>query len=359
MSSSFGEKLRISIFGQSHSAAIGVTIDGLPSGFRPDMEAINAFLARRAPGSSEFATARKEADQFEVLSGMADGRFCGAPFAAVIRNTSQRSSDYAPFRDIPRPGHADYTARLRYGNYQDASGGGHFSGRLTAPLCLAGAICLQILAEQGIAIGSHILQIGSALDRRFDPIKPELAAILSGPLPVLEPGAAEAMAEQIRLVKADGDSIGGVIETAVTGFPAGIGDPMFDGIENRLAQILFGIPAVKGLEFGSGFGCASMRGSEHNDAFILRDGRVETETNNHGGILGGISSGMPILFRAAFKPTPSIYKKQRSVNLSEMQETELQIAGRHDPCIVPRAVPVTEAAAAIALCDMYIDRMKR
>lgn len=352
MSSSFGEKIRVSIFGQSHSAAIGVTIEGLPVGFRPDFEKIDAFMARRAPGKSEFSTARKEADQYEILSGMADGVFCGAPFAAVIRNTSQRSSDYAPFRDTPRPGHADYTARVRYGNHQDASGGGHFSGRLTAPLCLAGAICMQILEEKGMKIGAHILQIGTAFDRRFDPMQPELGSVLPGTLPVLEASAAEEMAGVIREAKEEGDSVGGVIEVGVTGFPAGIGDPMFDGIENRIAQIVFGVPAVKGLEFGSGFDCASMRGSAHNDAYILREGRVETATNNHGGILGGISSGMPIVFRAAVKPTPSIFKPQRSVDLNAMAETELTIAGRHDPCIVPRAVPVMEAAAAIALADM-------
>lgn len=358
MSSSFGSNIRISIFGQSHSAGIGVTIDGLPAGFAPDMDKISAFMARRAPGNSEFATARKEADQFEVLSGMANGRFCGAPFAAVIRNTSQRSSDYAPFRDIPRPGHADYTARLRYDNFQDASGGGHFSGRLTAPLCLAGAICLQILEQQGVQIGSHILQIGSAFDRRFDPMQPEIGSVLPGTLPVLEGAAAGEMAAVIREARAEGDSVGGVIETAAVGFPAGVGDPMFDGVENRLAQILFGVPAVKGLEFGSGFDCASMRGSAHNDAFVLRNDRVETATNNHGGILGGISSGMPIVFRAAVKPTPSIYRTQRSVNLAEMRETDLEIAGRHDPCIVPRAVPVMEAAAAVALCDMLCGARK-
>ena len=315
MSSTFGEKIRMNIFGQSHSAAIGVTIDGLPVGFRPDFDKINAFMARRAPGNSEFATARKEADQFEVLSGMADGVFCGAPFAAVIRNTSQRSADYVPFRDTPRPGHADLTARIRYENHQDASGGGHFSGRLTAPLCLAGAICLQILEEKGVRIGAHILQIGSAFDRRFDPMQPELGSVLPGPLPVLSENAAEEMARVIREAKEEGDSIGGVIETAVTGFPAGYGDPMFDGIENRIAKIVFGIPAVKGLEFGSGFDCACMRGSDHNDPFILHEGRVETATNNHGGILGGISSGMPIVFRAAVKPTPSISKQQNTVDM--------------------------------------------
>lgn len=354
MSSTFGEKIRVNIFGQSHSAAIGVTIDGLPVGFRPDFDKINAFMARRAPGNSEFATARKEADQFEVLSGMADGVFCGAPFAAIIRNTSQRSADYAPFRDIPRPGHADFTARIRYENHQDASGGGHFSGRLTAPLCLAGAICLQILEEKGVRIGAHILQIGSAFDRRFDPMQPEIGLILPGNLPVLDENAAQEMARVIREAKEDGDSIGGVIEVGAVGFPAGYGDPMFDGIENRIARIVFGIPAVKGLEFGSGFDCASMRASVHNDPFILRGGRVETAANNHGGILGGISSGMPILFRAAVKPTPSIFKPQKSVDMRTMTETELTIAGRHDPCIVPRAVPVMEAAAAIALADMLL-----
>ncbi len=352
MSSTIGENIRVSIFGQSHSAAIGVTIDGLPSGFAPDWDEIRAFMARRAPGNSAFATARKEADQFEILSGLADGRFCGAPFAAIIRNTSQKSSDYAPFRDTPRPGHADFTARIRYENFHDAAGGGHFSGRLTAPMCLAGAICLQILREKGVEIGAHILQIGSAFDQKFDPVSPEIGAILPGALPVLDKNAAEQMAQEILSAKEDGDSVGGVIELAAVGFPAGIGDPMFDGVENQLARAIFGVPAVKGLEFGSGFGCANMRGSAHNDPFILQNGKIATETNNHAGILGGISSGMPIVLRAAIKPTPSIFQPQRSVNMQTMQETELTIAGRHDPCIVPRAVPVLEAAAAIVLADM-------
>jgi len=354
MSSSFGQSIRVHIFGQSHSAAVGVTIDGLPAGFRPDMEKIGAFMARRAPGKSELSSARKEADEIEILSGMAGGVFCGAPFAALIRNTSHISSDYAPFRDIPRPGHADYTARLRYDNFQDAFGGGHFSGRLTAPLCLAGAICMQILEEKGVRIGAHILQIGTAFDRRFDPVQPELGSVLSGTLPVLEKTAADEMAQVILEAKEDGDSVGGVIEVGVVGFPGGIGDPMFDGIENRIAQIVFGVPAVKGLEFGSGFDCASMRGSDHNDPFVVQSGKIATETNHHGGVLGGISSGMPIVLRVAVKPTPSIFRPQRSVNMNTMSEAQLQLSGRHDPCIVPRAVPVMEAAVAVALADMLV-----
>lgn len=352
MSSSFGQNIRVSIFGQSHSAAIGVTIEGLPAGFAPDMDKIRAFMARRSPGQNTLSTARKEADSFEILSGIVDGRLCGAPFAAIIRNTSARPADYAPFRDTPRPGHADFTARLRYDNFHDASGGGHFSGRLTAPMCLAGAICMQILEEKGIRIGAHLLQIGPAHDKPFDHVHPQLDGILPGTLPVLDENAARQMESAILSAKEDGDSIGGVIEVGAIGFPSGIGDPMFDGVENRIAQIVFGIPGVKGLEFGSGFACAQMRGSEHNDAFALHDGRIETETNRHGGILGGISSGMPIVFRAAIKPTPSIFQPQKSVDLAAMQETTLQISGRHDPCIAVRAVPVMEAAAAIALCDM-------
>ena len=357
MSSMYGDSLRISIFGQSHAPAVGVTVDGLPAGFAIDMEALLAFLARRAPGRSALATQRKESDLPEFLGGIANSRTCGAPLTAIIRNQNTRSGDYDRLRDIPRPAHADYAAHIKYGGFQDVAGGGHFSGRLTAPLCVAGGICLQILRQMGISVAAHISSIGPVEDRRFDPIAPEVTSV-SAEFPVLDPAAGEAMQQLILQCRAEGDSVGGTVECAVTGVPAGLGDPIFDGMENRLAQILFGIPAVKGLEFGSGFDGARLRGSENNDGFRMEQGKVRTVSNRHGGILGGITSGMPILFRAAFKPTPSIAKPQQSISLQAGENTELAIQGRHDPCIVPRAVPCVEAAAAIAVLDAILSSTK-
>ena len=357
MSSMYGESLRLSLFGQSHSPAIGVTLDGLPAGFAIDMESLLAFLARRAPGRSALATQRKESDLPEFLGGIVDSRTCGAPLTAIIRNQNTRSGDYDQLRDIPRPAHADYAAHIKYGGFQDVAGGGHFSGRLTAPLCVAGGICLQILQQMGISIAAHISSIGAVEDRRFSPVSPELDSV-SAEFPVLDVAAGEAMQQLILDCRAEGDSVGGTVECAVTGVPAGLGDPIFDGMENRLAQILFGIPAVKGLEFGSGFEGSRLRGSENNDGFRMEQGKVCTPTNRHGGILGGITSGMPILFRVAFKPTPSIARLQQSISLQAGKNTDLAIQGRHDPCIVPRAVPCVEAAAAIAVLDALLGSTK-
>ncbi len=354
MSSSFGSSLKITIFGQSHAPAIGVCIEGFPAGFRPDFDALDAFLARRAPGQGAYATARREADRPEFLSGLAEGQTCGAPLTAVIRNTDTRSGDYAGLKDVPRPGHADYPAQVKWGGAQDAAGGGHFSGRLTAPLCIAGGLCLQYLQARGIAVGAHIERIGGVSDRRFDPVQPELP-VPAGVLPVLSAPAGERMLAEIAAAKAEGDSVGGCIECAVTGLPTGLGSPMFDGMENRLARILFGIPAVKGLEFGNGFACAGLRGSENNDPYSMDGGAVRTRTNNAGGILGGLTTGMPLVFRAAIKPTPSIARPQESVSLSRRENTTLEIHGRHDPCIVPRAVPCVEAAAAVAILDALLE----
>ncbi len=354
MSSSFGSSLKITIFGQSHAPAIGVCIEGFPAGFRPDFDALDAFLARRAPGQGAYATARREADRPEFLSGLAEGQTCGAPLTAVIRNTDTRSGDYAGLKDVPRPGHADYPAQVKWGGAQDAAGGGHFSGRLTAPLCIAGGLCLQYLQARGIAVGAHIERIGGVSDRRFDPVQPELP-VPAGVLPVLSAPAGERMLAEIAAAKAEGDSVGGCIECAVTGLPTGLGSPMFDGMENRLARILFGIPAVKGLEFGNGFACAGLRGSENNDPYSMNGGAVRTRTNNAGGILGGLTTGMPLVFRAAIKPTPSIARPQESVSLSRRENTTLEIHGRHDPCIVPRAVPCVEAAAAVAILDALLE----
>ena len=357
MSSVYGETISLSIFGQSHSAAIGMSLDGIPAGQPVDEEKLRAFLSRRAPGSTQLGTPRKEADLPEFLSGLVDGHTCGAPIAAIIHNTNTRSKDYSELRDKPRPGHADFTAQMKYGGYQDGNGGGHFSGRLTAPLCIAGGICLQLLEREGIRIAAHILSAGAARDRTFDPMgeAPEvLDALQTAPLAVLEQASAEAVSAEILAAKAEADSVGGVIECIVQGLPAGLGDPMFSGLENRIARAIFAIPAVKGLEFGAGFASAEMRGSENNDAFCMQDGAVKTKTNHHGGILGGISTGMPIVFRAAFKPTPSIGKPQETVSLSAGAPAILTVQGRHDPCIVPRAVPCVEAAAALAVYDALL-----
>ena len=353
MSSTYGESLKLSIFGQSHGAGIGMVLDGIPAGLRVDMEALNAFLARRAPGQNAYSTPRKEADAPEFLSGLVENTTCGAPIAAVIRNTNTRSGDYANLKDCPRPGHADFTAQVKYGGFQDASGGGHFSGRLTAPICIAGGLCKQWLAEKGIRVSAHIAMIGGIWDKPFDPISPETEAVGSD-FPTLDPNCGSKMQQCIGAAKAEKDSVGGIVECAVTGLPAGVGEPMFGGMEGKLAQMLYGIPAVKGVEFGAGFRAAEMRGSDNNDAFRISGGKIVTATNHCGGILGGITDGMPLIFRAAFKPTPSIAQPQQSVSLSRMEECTLEIKGRHDPCIVPRAVPVVEAAAAIALLDILL-----
>lgn len=352
MSSTYGERIKLSIFGQSHGAAIGMTLDGIPAGLPVDTEKLQAFLNRRAPGQHDYSTPRREEDKPEFLSGIVGGYTCGAPITAVIYNTNTRSKDYSNLKDCPRPGHADYTAQVKYGGYQDVAGGGHFSGRLTAPLCIAGGLCKQWLEAKGIRIGAHIAAIGGVMDEpvSLNWVDPQLDQIGSD-FPVLNPEAGLKMREVIADVRKDGDSVGGSIECIATGLPAGLGDPMFGGMESRIAQIVYGVPAVKGLSFGSGFSGSYMRGSENNDAFCIKDGKVAASTNYAGGILGGITTGMPLVFEAAIKPTPSITKPQQSISLSTMQETVLQIQGRHDPCIVPRAVPVIEAAAAIAIYD--------
>ena len=351
----YGGALTLSIFGQSHAPAIGVSIDGLPAGFPIDFDALARFLARRAPGGSPLSTPRKEADVPEFLSGLAAGRTCGAPLAAIIRNTNTRSQDYDALRAIPRPGHADYTAQVKYGGYQDVAGGGHFSGRLTAPLCIAGGVCLQMLAARGVRIAARIVSIADVTDESpfgdFDVLHAR-----SFPVSDLQAGAQ--MQEAILVAKSAGDSVGGVIECMITGTPAGLGEPMFGGMENRLSQLLFAIPAVKGVEFGAGFGAAKLRGSENNDPFIVDSSKLVTTTNHAGGILGGITTGMPIVLRAAFKPTPSIALTQKSVDLRTMEQTDLRVQGRHDPCIVPRAVPCVEAAAAIAVLDAMLEAQK-
>lgn len=353
MSSTYGHKIKLSIFGQSHSNAIGMSMDNIPAGLAVDVEKLQTFLNRRAPGQNDYSTPRREEDRPEFLSGIVNGYTCGAPIAAIIRNTNTRSKDYSELKDCPRPGHADFTAHIKYGGYQDVAGGGHFSGRLTAPLCIAGGLCKQWLEEKGIHIGAHITCINGIDDDYFDPINPQFDAIHTD-FPVISSLRGNQMKEAITKARADGDSVGGIIECAVTGLPVGIGDPMFGGMESRIAQIMYGIPAVKGVEFGLGFAAASRRGSENNDAYTIVDGEVKTLTNHAGGILGGITTGMPVIFRVAFKPTPSISQPQQSISLSAMENKTLKVTGRHDPCIVPRAVPVVEAAAAIAVLDALL-----
>ena len=353
MSSTYGENLKLSIFGQSHGAAIGMTLDGIPAGLTVDLEELQAVLNRRAPGQNDHSTPRKAEDRPEFLSGVLNGFTCGAPIAAIIRNTNTRSGDYANLKDCPRPGHADYTAQIKYGGFQDPAGGGHFAGRLTAPLCVAGGLCKQWLAARGIRVGAHIAAIAGIPDTPFDPMAPQLDRVGSD-FPVLDADAGEQMRRAVAEARMAQDSVGGIVECAVTGLPAGLGEPMFGGVEGRIAQLVYGIPAVKGVEFGVGFEAANLRGSQNNDPFRMEDGKVITATNHCGGILGGITNGMPLLFRAAIKTTPSISQAQQSVSLSRGEEQALIVKGRHDPCIVPRAVPVVEAAAAIAVFDLLL-----
>ncbi len=354
MSSMTGNKIKVSVFGQSHSKAVGVVIDGLPAGKKIDTEKIAAFMERRAPGKNAYSTPRRETDVPEILSGLVNGVTCGAPLCAVIYNQNQNSSDYDNIRDIPRPSHADFTAAVRYNGFNDVAGGGHSSGRLTAPLCFAGAVCMQLLDEMGIKIQAHIYSIKDICDDRFDPVNVENFEISQKEFPVINDEKGVNMKSEIEKARLSSDSVGGVIECAVTGVKAGFGNPMFDGVENQLAKNIFAVPAVKGIEFGNGFFASTLYGSENNDDFCIENGEIKTVTNNSGGINGGITNGMPIIFDVAIKPTPSIFKKQNSVSISEKTEKELQIEGRHDPCIVPRAVPVIEAVTAFTILDIIL-----
>ena len=353
MSSIYGENLRLSIFGQSHSRAIGMTLDGLPAGTKIDMEKLGRFMSRRAPGQNAWSTARREKDEPEFISGLMNDTLCGAPLTAIISNADARASDYGAIWSIPRPGHADYTAQVKHSGFQDRSGGGHFSGRLTAPLCIAGGVCLQLLEKEGVRVMARIKSIGSLEDTsEFDrPVSDKL-------FPAVDDGCGEKMRAAIAEAARDGDSLGGVVECVALGVPAGLGDPMFDGMENRIAQAVFAIPAVKGVEFGEGFGAACLRGSQNNDEYVILDDRIQAETNHAGGILGGVTTGMPIVLRACIKPTPSIAKEQKSVDMDTMRPVSLSVPGRHDPCIVPRAVPCVEAAVAIALYDALLARRR-
>lgn len=355
MSSTYGDKIKISVFGESHGNGIGVVIDGLPAGVKIDMDSVMTQMSRRAPGKDRTATPRKESDLPKVLSGMLGDTLTGAPLCAVIENTNTRSGDYGNLLSCPRPGHSDYTAFVKYNGANDIRGGGHFSGRITAPIVFAGSICRQILAQKGIKIAAHINSIGNVCDEPFNPVSIDDALIdrlNASSFALIDNSVEEKMRDEVEDARMSLDSVGGTIECAVTGIEAGIGEPMFDGVEGVIAKAVFGVPAIKGIEFGKGFELSKLRGSQSNDPFRYNDGKVVTETNNCGGILGGITNGMPIIFRAAVKPTPSIAQKQKSVDLQKKENAELEIHGRHDPCIVPRAVPVIEAVTAIAIANL-------
>ncbi len=358
MSSLIGKKLKVSVFGESHGRGIGAVIDGFPPGVAIDMEELVRFMERRRPGKDKTSTPRNESDRPEILSGILEGVTCGTPVAAVIANKDQHSGDYKNVAHEARPGHADYTGHVRYGGHNDVRGGGHFSGRLTAPLVFAGGLCRQFLAKQGITVGAHLASVADVKDDAFDPCGLTEEALLAPgrrSFPVVRESAEAAMRDVIEKARLDGDSVGGVVEVAVLGMPPGVGSPMFDTVEGRLAYAYYGIPAVKGVSFGAGFRAAEMRGSENNDEFYMDNGLVRTRTNHHGGVLGGITTGMPVLASVAFKPTPSIAMPQNTIDYVERTETVMQIKGRHDPCVAVRAVPVAEAVTAIVMMDLLLE----
>ena len=366
MPSSFGNTLRVTVFGQSHSAGVGCVVEGLPTGIAVDQERLADFMARRAPGNAPWTTPRKEKDAVRILSGLnPDGRTCGAPLAAVIENTNTRSQDYGNIMGIPRPGHADFAAWAKWHGEQDIPGGGHFSGRLTGPLCIAGGICLQWLEQQGVRVAAHVDECAGVADEHFaaldnspaaaERLRAQMDALADGrEFPAIDENAAERMTEAIMAARAQKDSVGGVIECVACGLPAGVGSPMFDGLENTIAYAVFGIPSVKGIEFGAGFAAAAMRGSQNNDPYEVREGAGVPATNNAGGILGGISTGAPLHFRCALKPISSIGIEQDSVDLERMEPAKLTVRGRHDATAVTRAVPVVEAVAACAVADALL-----
>lgn len=357
MASSFGERLRVSVYGESHGNGIGALIEGLPAGEQIDNDRLMQFMERRQGGRNALSTSRKEPDIPEFVSGVYGGKTTGFPVCIKIANTNTRSGDYNNIAMKPRPSHADYSAYQKWHGAADMRGGGHFSGRLTAPVCAAGGIAKQILERRNIFVGAHLSSVGAVPDDLF-PMRPEpalFAEIAAKMFPVISDAQGERMQQEILAAREALDSVGGTIECMVLGLPAGLGDPMFDGIENRLARVLFGIPAVKGVEFGDGFALSAMRGSAANDPFCAdADGNILTKTNRNGGILGGISTGMPVRFRVGIKPTPSIAQPQQTVSLPDGTETTIEIKGRHDPCIAQRAVPVIEAAAALVVLDLIL-----
>ena len=354
MSATWGKKIRYTIFGESHGKGIGMTIDGLPPGFEIDLAEVKREMARRAPGQNLLSTDRQEKDAFVIWSGFINGKTTGTPLCAIIENQDQRSADYEAMDQKFRPGHADYSGYIKYNGFNDIRGGGHFSGRLTAPLVFAGAVAKQLLRLEGITIGSHIQRIGSISEPHFDAVNIEhefLQQLSHQEFSVIDPLISKQMQECILSAKSAGDSVGGVIEAAAIHLPAGCGDPFFDSLESTLSHLLFSIPGIKGVEFGSGFAIAEMHGSVSNDAIYNQNGIIKTSTNHNGGILGGITNGMPLIFRVAMKPTASIHLEQHTVN-AKGENVTLIVGGRHDPCIVPRAVSVIEAVTAMAILDI-------
>ena len=358
MSATFGRNLRMTIFGESHGKGIGLVLDGLPPGTPIEEEFIKEEMARRAPGKNQMSTQRQEKDAFIIESGVFEGRATGTPLCVLIPNSDQHSKDYSLLKDVMRPGHADYAGKVRYNGFNDYRGGGHFSGRLTAPLVFTGAVAKTVLAQKGIVVGAHVARIGKITDDLFNPLgemAEQLQALRKFTLPVLDDGKASLMEAEILAAREQMDSVGGIVEVMAAGMPPGVGDPFFDSLESRLSHALFSVPAVKGIEFGAGFALAARKGSEANDPMTFDKGNVRTTRNNNGGITGGITNGMPVLFRVALKPTPSIGQPQQTVNVTEGKDTILEVKGRHDPCIVPRAVPVIEAVTAWVLLDMLLD----
>ncbi len=350
MKNTFGSSVAITLFGESHGEYIGAVIDGLAPGIRIDQEYIAHMLTLRRP-DGKISTPRKEQDRFMIVSGAVDNTTTGTPVTVLIPNENVKSNDYAQIKTVARPSHADYTAQCKYHGYQDTRGGGHFSGRITAALVAAGAVCKYALEQKGIFVGTHVSRCAGISDREFGDLKTDIQILNQKTFAVLDEEAGKKMCDAILAAAADGDSVGGVLETAVIGMPEGVGEPWFDSVESMISHMMFSIPAVKGIEFGAGFSVCNMRGSEANDPLRIKDGRVVCTTNNNGGINGGITNGMPIIFRTAIKPTPTIFQSQPTVDLSTMTETETEPKGRHDPAIVHRARAVQDAATAIVLCD--------
>ena len=355
MKNTFGNSFCVTLFGESHGQAIGAVLDGLKPGEEIDLQKISALLKMRK-GAAAFSTKRNEKDEFKIVSGFFEGKTTGTPLCILIENNDTKSADYSKMKSVARPSHADYTAFLKYHGYNDYRGGGHFSGRVTAALTAAGAVALQILERRGVKIGTHILSCGDVSDRHFENCEKDFEKLFSLSLPVLDDAARERIEEKITAARKDGDSVGGVLETVVTGFPASVGEPWFDTVEGVLSHILFSVPAVKGVSFGAGFDFGKMTGSEANDPFMIKDGKVMTQTNRNGGINGGITNSMPIVINCAVKPTPSIYKTQKTIDFEKNEQTELLIKGRHDPAIIHKASVVVTAAAAISLLDLLSGR---
>ena len=361
MSGIYGMNIKMAIYGESHGASIGLVIDGVPPGLKLDLEQIEKEMARRAPGKNQLSTQRKESDSFAIQSGFFEGYTTGTPLCVVIKNSDQHSKDYSILKDKMRPGHADYAGFVRYQGFNDYRGGGHFSGRLTAPLVFMGAVAKQALAQAGILVGAHILQIADIKEENFNPLgidDKKITELAGKVFAVMDDAIGEKMQAKILEAKAELNSVGGVIEAMVTNVTAGLGAPYFDSVESRLSHALFSVPAVKGVEFGDGFGISEMTGAEANDQLHYEEGKVVAETNHNGGITGGITNGMPVIFRVAIKPTPSISREQKTISLQEKCDTTLTIVGRHDPCIVQRAVPVIEAVTAWTMWDLLLEAKK-